>query len=320
MPLTSNTTIPRQDLNGSVMEFQDTEGYLADWLAPGVEVGEVSGRYGYISASEFYRKFTGRRNADGSYERSNWALADDSFQTVEYGHEELLDDRQAQIYASYADFERARATRLRAVMRIMREVRVQALIQNITTWPLSGNTGLDASSNPWSDRTNSLPISNVATGQLTARNQSGFWLDSGYCTLKTWWDLSLNAQIRDSLKYTQGVNSFIPLAQLAAVMNLKEIRVANCLYNNANDGAASSLTDIWSDSYFGLVRTAKSNSIEEPCVARSFYWTKDGGGTPDAPNFYEYISDPTRGSVLRARHELQEKKVTTGCHFLIKVR
>jgi hypothetical protein len=58
-----------------------------------------------------------------------------------------------------------------------------------------------------------------------------------------------------------------------------------------------------------VCRIAETNAIEEPCLARTIHWGEDGstiGGTVET-----YYEDQSRGDVVRARHEVEEKIVYT---------
>lgn len=322
MPTTSGLLIPREDLKGSVREVTLDQNYVAPMVAPVIEVPTPSGYFGVVPAKVFRTPQDTKRNADGSYNRSTWALSENSWTTAERGHEELLDDNKANVFRSYCDFERARADRLRAVMALDREVRTAALCQNTTTFTGS-SLYLDVTT-VWSDIANNTPIDDILAGKESAfAGNGGMELDTLIITRKQHRYLSRSASILGQIKYggagpSAVKDGLINLGALAEVVQVREVLVASGVYNSADGGLAASYSPIWSDSYAFLFRKA-SGSIEDPAVVRSFTYKGDGGGDPDDPNFEEYVENAVRGSVLRSRAQFTEKVVTTGMGFLFKV-
>ena len=135
-----------------------------------------------------------------------------------------------------------------------------------------------------------------------------------------WWDLSLNAQILDRLKYTSAPMGLLNLGVLAAALNVDEIIVCTAQYNSANEAQTESFSDIWSNLYVSLLQTAKTDNITECCIGRTFFWTGDGGGRPDDPMMEEYEDVVKRVTVIRGRTDRHTKVIETRAHFLIKVR
>ncbi len=317
MPITAGTTLPRVDLMASVQAAPSLQNFIAEIILPPIEVSAQSGRFGVIPAEARLRRHNTRRLPSGSYPRSTWTLTDDNFATREYGHEEALDERQARIYANYADFERERALRIAEVIRLDYEVEVAAMLQNTTTWPLSGNTGYDVST-AWS-AIGADVIGDVLYGQQLGRQAGSLLLDEMVISWKTWTDISKNTALRAALNVNVDRVTLLPLGMLAPLLNLKQIHVGTAMYNSADDGQTPTFADIWSSSYASLIRRAQTSSIEEPCVGRTFHWGADGAGTPANPTIEEYVEDPVRGSVLRGRAEAQAKKLLTAGQVLLKI-
>lgn len=314
--ITPGTTIPRTDLMGSFTENTGTVDAVASAVLPEFETPDQSGAFGVTPMAAHLGDHNVDRAMDGSYPRSTWKAESGTYQTKEYGHEERLDDRKSKMFKNFFDFEMTRAMRIRNILRRKRAIRVAALLHNTTTFPLSGLTGLSIT-DEWDDSTNAIPINNIAFGLKCIRDRGG---DASRAELQISWqaqyDLSRTAQIRNVLAYTKTPEGLIPLTDLAQALGVRKVVAASGQKNTANDNLAESLSDIYSPEYALLYVPPSGLDIEEPCLGRSFFWTGDGGGSPDEPTIEEYYEDARRGSVLRGRHDVQESILFSACAFL----
>jgi len=90
--------------------------------------------------------------------------------------------------------------------------------------------------------------------------------------------------------------------------------IAGAQYNSANEGQAASLAAVWSDSYAMLAYVARTDDIQEPCLARTFHWGGDGstvGGSMES-----YRDEPVRADIIRCRHDVQEYIINPLAGFL----
>jgi hypothetical protein len=166
-----------------------------------------------------------------------------------------------------------------------------------------------AITNEWDDFTNATPIDDVEASVRRIHTATGVWPDSLIVTKTGFRDLRQCDQILDRISATGAGDKIkatdVTPAMLAAVFDLRQILVAAGDYNTADEGQSASLSPIWNPEYAMVAKLAESNSIEEPCLGRTFHWTADGsqqGGTVES-----YYSDPDRSDVTRVRHDVDEK-------------
>jgi len=311
--------IPRRDLTGAVREVSPQQAYAAAEIFRPLPVVVPTGKFGIVPAKNFRKRITTRRAPGTDYPRMMGRLSEGSFACKEFGLEEPLDDRTRNIYAVIYDAEAVAADAVRDAMLIDYEFEAKTALENTTTWPLSGNTGYDISSTPWSDHANAKPIDDIAYSQIKARN-GGLMLRVLRINWVQWWDLSLNAQILDRLKYTSAPMGLLNLNVLAAALNVDRIIVCTAQYNSANEAQTEAFADIWSNLYVSLLQVAASDNVEEPCIGRTFYYTGDGGGRPDDPMMEEYYEAKNRSTVVRGRTDRDTVVIEERAHFLIKVR
>lgn len=319
--ITTGMAVPRRDLTGGFREIPASQDFKAARIAPSFDVPLDQGGFGRVSKKSYRKLINTKRQADGGYPRVEGRLTDDTYKTQERGIEESLDRRNIAIYGALIDYQRVAADALIDIMKLRYEKDVADAITDTSVWALSGNTGYDVtvSSTPWSDTTNAKPWLDVGYAQKTARN-NGLLLTELRVNWVQWLDLSENGNVRTAIQYTARPDMMIPLAVLAAFMNLSEIIVCTAQYNSADDGQTPTYADIWSNLYVNLMQTGKTSSIEETCLARTFVYRGDGGGSPDDPMIETYPWELNRSDVIRARSDYQVKIMSNDCNFLMKVR
>lgn len=318
-PSTSLTTL-RPDLAGSLMEFDlavDRAGFIGSRVLPVMEVMKQSGVFGKIPIEQLLQEREVTRAPGSGYSRGNFTFTTDSYACVEYGAEEPVDDREAQMYAEYFEAEQVSAQRaLDAVLRAA-EKRVADLIFNATTW--TGSSLTTAVTNEWDDSANATPIVDVEAAVRKVYTNSGLWPNALIINRKVFRNLrncdEVIERIQSAGAGSQTRATDITVQQLAEVFDLPFILVAGSTKNTAKEGAAASLSPMWSDEYAMIARICTSNDIREPGLGRIFHWGADGssiGGTVES-----YRDDSIRSDLIRVRHDVDEKVLYTECGHLL---
>lgn len=314
---TTSTTIPRGDLQGSLMEHPGTQRYIADRIAPKMTVPKKAGVYGVIPV-EALLTLPGsiERAAKAGYNRSDWDLEDKAYRCREYGHEEQADDGEAEDYSTYFDYETVLALRGNVIVDVMRERRLVSLLHNVTTLPLTGNTGLSISVE-WDNADTAVPIDNIMAGFEGIRKRSGLTPDLLQLSWYGWRDMWQCAQVRNSISHAITINIPEPENEaahrdLAGVLGVKQIVVGDAVYNSAKKGQTAVIEEGWSAEYAALLVTPKGPDIAQPCALRTYSYDADGG----MKSVEQYREDGTRSDVIRVRQVVQEGFVQTACAFL----
>lgn len=319
MPSPETAVVGRSDLAESFMEFGPdmlAQGFIADRVLPVVEVQRYAGNFGKIPIEQLLKNPDVKRAPGSGYNRGEYTFQPATFACQEYGHEEPVDDRQAQMYADYFDAEMIGAMRARAIIMRAAEARAAALIFNATTWTGSDlTTGI---THEWDDPTNATPINDVEAAAQKVWDGSGLWPNALIVNRKVFRNLRLVNQIIDKLKYQnyQNVNpSEINPAAMAQVFDLDMVLVAGAPYDSAKEGQSASISHHWSDEYAMICRVATTPDPREPCIGRTFHWGADGstiGGT-----FESYREDNKRSTIIRLRHDVDELVLYTQAGHLL---
>jgi hypothetical protein len=291
------------------MEFDleaDAAGMVAPFVFPIIEVQKQAGVFGKITLESLLQNPETRRAPGSNYNRSNFEFDDASYSCVEHGMEEVVDDREAMMYAEYFDAELI--STMRAYSAVLRdaEKRVADAVFNTTTW--TGGSLTTAITHEWDDAVNCVPITDVEAAVQSVYDGSGLWANALIINRKVFRNLRNSEQIIERINSAGAGNpskaSDVTAAMLAQVFDLEHIIVGGTSRNTANEGQTASVGQIWSDEYAMVCKIATGPDFREPCIGRTFHWSEDGstpGGTIET-----YRDENVRGSVVRVRHDVDE--------------
>lgn len=307
-PSTSLATL-RPDLADTFMEFDlaaDQAGYIGHRVFPVVDVQSQAGVFGKIPIEQLLQNSDTKRAPGSGYSRGNFTFQSASYACQEHGHEEVVDDREAKMYAEYFDAEVISSARaFNAVLRNA-EKRIADAVFNTTTWTgASLTTGI---THEWDDAVNAVPITDVEAAVQKIYDNSGLWANALVINRKVFRNLRLCDQVRDRISSngagSSELQSEITVQQIAQAFDLQYVLVAGGTQNTANEGQAASLSPLWSGEYAMVCKIATSADFKEPCIGRTFHWSEDGssvGGTVES-----YREESVRGEVVRVRHDVDE--------------
>ena len=308
----------RLDL-GMMFEFDvemDNAGFIANRMAPVFEAAEQNGNVGIIPLKEFRQTPQTGRDSRGNYNRINYTFKDEAYQTNENGIEMPIDDRRSKIYRNWFDFEVVAASiTLNVVMRAY-EMRVAALLHDTAVF--TGDAKTTAITHEWNDWTNAVPLTDVMEAKLAVWGATGIYPDALQINKRQFDNLrncdQITAKIASSGAGTPIKATDITRQILANCFDVREIIVADSSKDTANEGQDVSIGQTWSDEYAMLFKSAQTNRIEEPCLARTIHWGEDGSSI--GGQIETYYTDESRGDVMRVRHESQERVMYTGLGHL----
>lgn len=307
-PSTSLATL-RPDLADSFMEFDlaaDQAGYIGTKVFPVIDVQSQAGVFGKIPIEQLLQNSDTKRAPGSGYSRGNFTFETASFACQEHGHEEVVDDREAKMYAEYFDAEVISTARAYNAVLRNAEARIAAAVFNTSVW--TGGSLTTGITNEWDDFTNAVPITDVEEAVQKIYDNSGLWANALVINKKVFRNLRQCDQVRDRIS-SNGAGSSelageITVQQLAQAFDLDYILVAGGTQNTAKEGQAASLSPVWSGEYAMVCKIATTADMREPCIGRTFHWSEDGstvGGTVET-----YRDEARRGEVVRVRHDVDE--------------
>lgn len=310
-------SVPRLDLAGALEQFDlemQKRGYIAQRLLPIFNTPKTSGKYPVIPIAQLLMQRDLKRAATGGYSRSSFTFTEQSFQTTEYGTEEPIDDKEVSLYGNFFDVELL--STMRAVEALLNgaEQRMVAAIAASVSQTAAANTA-------WSNKDNAQPVDDFATARDAIWNATGIWPNAVVMSRNKFNQLKDCLQIIDRIKNNSNYEvqrGQITEAMIASAFDVEECIVSGTAKNSAVEGQTATIASTWTDSTVLVAKIATSNDLKEPCLGRTFHWAEDGSqplGTVET-----YRDETVRGSVVRVRHEVEEKIIyaqtsyrITGC-------
>lgn len=304
-----NTAITRVELGVMFDEF-GLEASRAGFIGPGVLrpclVGEKSADVPRVSIGH---KLAATRDIarapKAGYNRDFWEWGKFSFNCVERGVEEVLDDATIAAYRALVDAEAV--SRSRAIDRVLRpyEIEVAGKVFDDVTWGAAGDLGTEVDA-VWDDE-GAVPLSDVAAARRAVWLRTGLWPNAVVMSAATFESLKTCDQVLDRI--VSGGSTRDPAqvtrAAVAALFEVDAVLVGDGAYNTSLNPEEPSFSTIWPDGMCMVARVATTSDLSEVCLGRTFLWPGDGAAGFDdselAVLVEEYREEGRRGSVLRAR-------------------
>lgn len=320
-PSTSLATL-RPELAGSLMEFDlamNYSGMVANRILPVMEVQVASGKYGKIPIEQLLQQRETRRAPGSGYNRGNFTFTELSFACEEHGAEEVVDDREAAIYADYFDAELVATMRAYSAVLVNQEKRVADLLFNTTTY--TGSSLYTDISVTWATHSTATPIADVLAASKKVYDNTGLFANALIVNRFVWRDLIRCSQIIDAIE-ASGAGQAAKLRDVttdmvARALDLDMVIVADSTRNSTVEGQAATPSQIWSSSYAMVARVCTTNDIREPGLGRIFHYAGDGSVLNGSVESYR--DESVRGDVIRVRHDVDEVIHYTECGHLLKV-
>jgi len=310
-PSTSLAT-HRPDLEASLEAFDlqaNMQGFIANQVFPSLEVQNKAGIFGKIPLEQLLMNSETRRAPGSGYSRSNFTFTTDSFSCEEHGHEEPVDDAEAEMYRDFFDAELIATQRAMSAVMVNHEKRLADAL--FDSW---GGTST-AITHEWDDATNAVPLDDVEARVQALYTASGLWANALIINKKVFRNLREVSQIRDRIASSGAGDPTkaqdITVNMLKAVFDLDYIFVGGGTKNSAIEGATAVPAQIWSDEYAMVAKVATGQDVKEPCLGRTFHWSADGssvGGMVES-----YRDENVRSDVIRVRHDVHQKTLLAAC-------
>lgn len=306
---TSSLATLRPDLQ-AFFQYSYAEGqryFIGQQVFPIFPVPEQSGNFGKVTLSSMLENSTPTNRAPLSgYNRRRYEFTSDSYATEENGIEELVDDRQAKMYANYLAAEVVAMQRALNTILTAAERRVAAIVADAAYYTAAASRHQTPAA-LWS-AVGANPVADVESAWQKLLNNTGIRGNALIVNEKTFRTLRNNQVVIDRIA-SSGAGSptkadDITAAQMAAVFGIDRVLVAGGIYNSANVNASPAITSAWPN-HAMVCRIATTNDMMEPCIGRTFHWSEDGSLIDGRVESYR--EESSRSTVIRVRHETQEK-------------
>ena len=230
--------------------------FVADSLFPEVLVQKDSDKY-FVYGREAFG-FDATSDADGRLQGFVWEDGSDfntltdsrstqTYSCVQYAAAATVTDTELRNQDAPLNAFRDHARFIQERLMLERELKAATLATAAASYDSSNTTTLSGTSQ-WSDFTSGVsdPIANVITGAEAVRQQIGRYPNIMGCGASAWVKLIQHPDIVELIKYTSpNLGTEGAVANLFSQVGISEVRVAGAIYNQANQGASESISDVW---------------------------------------------------------------------------
>jgi hypothetical protein len=331
----NTASIIRHDLNAFVEEASKSDELLhGQKLLPIYSVDSRAGVFPKIeigNGGELLKKDSTLRAPTGTYNETARKFTTDTYECLDRGLEERIDDVVVKDYAKFFDVEVLTSKLIMRTMKLDYEKRVYDMLQtaanNITNvgvatlantnanpngymvatgkWGDNGSTSLDGADFPAVMQDVILEITKrgeVANTAILSANQFN-WLRR---TTK------LNTFLYGKLGAGMG-KRLVSAPDIASTFGLKNVYITHAHYDAGPRLGAANLTPMW-DNKTMWVGNVQGGEISGGGFGRTVVWSKDSSGLFTTET---YRSEPRRGDMVRVRHHTTEKVVNVNCGVLV---
>lgn len=308
----SGATI-RADIHQVVTEAAAVDGwFIGDQVMPPLMVPAKSGTYAKVTTAKgaLLDAVATPRERGGSYGLISRIWESDTYDCLDYGLEEAVDDTDAKDLGRYFNAEATAAKLTYRNLRLAYEARVAAAVFNTTNFGSATNSAVAYTA------ANKATISFVddVIAAIEAVANAGTQADTIVLNSTVMARISTATLVQAYVRGSLDGNIKVPVnaANLAAAFadfGIKRVLVGRARYNTGKKGAAKSISSTWSSTYVWVGSTNPgAKRPEDGGAGFTLAWSEDGSGLFTTET---YRDEKTRSNMVRVRQNVAEK-VTDG--------
>lgn len=311
---------PRADLGVAYHEFSpDGLRFVAEEAMPTLPVAQKAATLSVITRENAQSVDNAHANGAG-FSRITMGSEDKSYSTTDKGLEIAVTDEDRAAFADDYDAEVEAIQVLKLHMLLRREIRAAAALFNTTTWT-GADLYTDYNAAPWDAAGTDVIGQTQASAEIVRRN-TGIKPKSLLIGPVTFNNLKLNTAILAKFTNPGVLTASVWRQYIADILDLKEIIVADGVYNAAKEGQDADMTDIWSDDY-ALLFHKHTGPIAMPGLARTVNWTGIAQSLVGLNAMNEivvsYREEQTESDVFRVREYTSEFVIDPYFGHLMKI-
>lgn len=310
----NSAAVIRQDLSVFAEEAAGADNYfIASKVMPVLESPVKAGVYPKIqmAAGGLMKKEATRRGPTGTYNEVDRKITTDTFDCVDRGLEERIDDVIARDFQRFFDVEVLTTKLITRQVMLDYETRVAGAIMNSSTFTATAATVAITEAN--------LATIDIVLDIFNAKERltrKGLVPNTMIMTDSVFNRIRRSTKIQTFLYGTLGSGTgyrLINAQDIGNALGIPNIMIAAATYDSANKGLTPVLTPVWGNSYIWIGYVA-GGDFSAMGAGRTIVWTAD------APGMFvteTYRSEPRRGDMVRVRMHSAEKIVDATAGELI---
>ena len=285
------------------------EGMIHDQIFPVIPVNQFSGKIGSYGKSNFRIEVSiaGGKNKI-PYITSN-VIGTDTFVIETHGLGDLITEEDRSNFET--PFNNIESDRTEDVTDKLMLGKEKALADQLrSTSVITQNTTLSGS-NQYSHSSGGSPIANFKTARNAVRAAVGALPNLALMGYNVFDVLRYNPVLVDLIKYSQPVIDGLSEMQLASALGVEKVLVGKALYDQAKEGQATSLVDVWGND---LVFAKVTSRPQVKGLTLGGIFQK---GTPREV-FKNPVNNPPRATEVLVQDRYDMVILDDTCGYLIK--
>lgn len=304
MPL-SNQIHQDKALEKVSIEYKPNE-FIADKLVPGVPVKHDTDKYYVYDISNMRLEETLRaKGATTSRTRFNISTSTYSLQMHALKELVLKEDRQNADKPISLDVDTTESLTRKILIR--KEKECNDVIMASGNW---SNKESLTSTLAWTQNTTlSNPIIKIDSGTSKIIGSSGYKPNKLVMNDGAFRGCKEHVSVVDRVKYTSADS--VTENMLAKLFNVQDVLVGRAIYESAQEGLSSDISNIWTNSAF-LAYMEPSPGIKKASAAYRFMQMNEG----NPYKVTRWKEEDPEGDMIRVESKFQYKAVATACAYL----
>lgn len=311
----SGATI-RGDLNTFVQEGQASDKFFIGLMVmPFWGVDLKSGTYPVLKKGNggLLKAGSTVREAKGSYGEIDRQWDVDTYDTIDRGLEELIDDTQKKDTARFFNQEVLTSNLVRRAVQLDHEIRAAAAIFNQTTF----GTGTAAIAAYTQANIATIDFAGDILAAIERVNDNGEEANTIVMSPNVLNRVKLSTKLQNFIRGSRPNDGTLNITARMIADAFSDNGIDDCLigrarFDSAKKGQAFSSARVWSDA-FVWVGSVKGGDPQAGGAARTLVWNEEGGIFVTE----SYRDEKRRSGVIRVRQNTTEKVVNSGCGTLI---
>ena len=317
----SGATI-RADLNAMVEEAVGVDRlFIGEAAAPQVPVDAKSGTYPkvQINAGQLLSKVSSLRNRGSSYGKISRAWTTDTYDCLDRGLEETVDDTDVKDLRRFFGLEASAARWVLRNMRIDHEYRVSAMTMSATNYGAGTNSVVAYTIANLATIDFPLDVALAIERVLALGEVPNTIIMSNTVALRLKSSTKLQNYCRGALPSDATLQLSAQAIQRAfADQGIEHVLIGRLQYNTAKQGATVSLSNIWGTTYVWVGATNPTPGVGSAGVMNvgaqaTLVWNAEGGLWVTET----YRDEANRSNVVRVRQNTTEKCINGNAGTLI---
>ena len=305
--ISGGTTI-RADINQALVEAPNGDtGLIGAEIFPLLPVPAKSGQYlkVQLAQADLLNNDSKARDAGSGYARAIRAFGTDTYDTVEFGLEELIDDGFRADADRFFDLEASSARFLLRQLKLGHEKRINDIINAGTTpFTTSDQSAISAYT---STNLGNIDVAGDVANARTELNKLGYEANTVIMSAPVFERIRRTTKLQNQFF---GVISdtgarLLSEAEIAAALGVQKVLVGRAAINSANKNKAYSGGFVFSNSYI-TVANVQSGQFTSGGIGRTLVWSADAPGGFVSES---YRDEARRSNVLRVRMNTAEKLI-----------